>query len=489
MNTIPTLYTNYNELMLDMTVLGNVLSVPFQSLDEFRADLYKGFKKSKPMPTLEGRRYKLSNRVSDDYRINSTGEYVLADNESLVDLRADGSVDTDFYYEDLTPLLPEVQMQFTYEMDVNDEERHRLLDMIGIESDDTIGVFQGGVAQTEKLLGSVKQDDSLVFDDEDEIAFVDDNYNDYLDEENSGEAEQDSEDSDELDFDDYEDEDEDEQDDEDSDELDFDDYDEDERGDSEDSDELDFDDYAEDEQDSEENDEDEYSDDYYFDEDEYSDGEEEDDEQDSDALDFDDYEDENEYADDEEEDEDSDDYSDEAEQEDSEDSDELDFDDYDEDEQDSEDIVEHDYPNRGSYSNYFGENETGEQQEEAGVTVEPEQDDLGFIASNEAGVGIIDKEVFVSESESKTIEVVDDVLEGFEGYQVNIPVTPADIAVEKPSKPTAVDRSLEPTDLREFLRKHPRSEYSYVLQYFTKKQINDAIRKGTVIKKGNILRL
>ena len=47
----------------------------------------------------------------------------------------------------------------------------------------------------------------------------------------------------------------------------------------------------------------------------------------------------------------------------------------------------------------------------------------------------------------------------------------------------------EPTDLRAFLRKHPRSEMDFVLKYFTKKQINDALRVGKIIKKGSILRI
>ena len=52
----------------------------------------------------------------------------------------------------------------------------------------------------------------------------------------------------------------------------------------------------------------------------------------------------------------------------------------------------------------------------------------------------------------------------------------------------AVDRSSEPTDIRQFLRKHPRCEISFALQYFTKKQIDDAVRIGKINRKGNILR-
>ena len=47
----------------------------------------------------------------------------------------------------------------------------------------------------------------------------------------------------------------------------------------------------------------------------------------------------------------------------------------------------------------------------------------------------------------------------------------------------------EPTDLRQFLKKHPKSEISFVEQYFTKKQINDALKMGRIIKRGTVLRL
>lgn len=56
--------------------------------------------------------------------------------------------------------------------------------------------------------------------------------------------------------------------------------------------------------------------------------------------------------------------------------------------------------------------------------------------------------------------------------------------------PTVIDRSAEPTDLRQFVRKHPRCSIQFALQYFTKKQIDTEVRLGRVIhdKKKGILR-
>ena len=47
----------------------------------------------------------------------------------------------------------------------------------------------------------------------------------------------------------------------------------------------------------------------------------------------------------------------------------------------------------------------------------------------------------------------------------------------------------EPTDLRTFIRKHPRCDYDFATQYFTPKQIAMEIKKGRVIKKGNMLKI
>ena len=72
---------------------------------------------------------------------------------------------------------------------------------------------------------------------------------------------------------------------------------------------------------------------------------------------------------------------------------------------------------------------------------------------------------------------------------------PDDVVKEVESNKTVteqqdmVDSEPEPTDLRQFLRKHPKCDYDFALKYFTKKQINDELRRGRITRKGNILRL
>ena len=62
------------------------------------------------------------------------------------------------------------------------------------------------------------------------------------------------------------------------------------------------------------------------------------------------------------------------------------------------------------------------------------------------------------------------------------------VPVARPSPEQDFDRSSEPTDIRAFVRKHPRCEVQFALKFFTKKQIDDAVRLGRIIKKGNTLR-
>lgn len=62
------------------------------------------------------------------------------------------------------------------------------------------------------------------------------------------------------------------------------------------------------------------------------------------------------------------------------------------------------------------------------------------------------------------------------------------VPVARPSPEQDFDRSSEPTDIRAFVRKHPRCEVQFALKFFTKKQLDDAVRLGRIIKKGNTLR-
>ena len=61
--------------------------------------------------------------------------------------------------------------------------------------------------------------------------------------------------------------------------------------------------------------------------------------------------------------------------------------------------------------------------------------------------------------------------------------------VVQPEKSEFGGRDEEPKDLRSFLRKHPHCEMSVVYKYFTKKEVQNALLTGKVIKKGTQLHI
>ena len=375
---IPTLFSNYDELMLDIDVYGKKVSSPQLTIPELREKLFEDFKRSKPFPTLTSRRYELSNLVSEDYKIEYNRQLEFQESESEIDLKTNYSyIKPDL--SDLEQVNIEIRKLFTYESRTTDEERQRLLEKYDLVTGEE---FERGINETEKLFGSVKENESLVLSDED--------INSLGSEEKSFTYSEDSEDT----FS-YSEE-------------------------SEDSDYPDFDEESEEED---------------LDDEDYPDFDEESEEEDLD-------------------DEDYPDFDEESEEEDLED----DYPDFDDEESEEDNSDDEDYP------------DFEEDKEDSKVVKQPEEKVRGTPIE-------VDEDLSGVEIDIDTSDIV-----------VDIPRTPIE-AAPKIVKEEQVDRSLEPTDIRQFLRKHPRSTMEFVLKYFTKKQINDALRIGKIIKKGNILKL
>ena len=359
---IPTLFSNYDELMLDIDVYGKKVSSPQLTIPELREKLFEDFKRSKPFPTLTSRRYELSNLVSEDYKIEYNRQLEFQENESEIDLKTNYSyIKPDL--SDLEQVNIEIRKLFTYESRTTDEERQRLLEKYDLVTGEE---FERGINETEKLFGSVKENESLVLSDEDinSLGSEEESFTYSEDSENTFSYSEESEDSDYPDFD--------------------------EESEEEDSENDDYPDFDDEESEEDNSDDEDYPD---FDE--------------------------------------------ESEEEDSDDEDYPDF------EEDKEDLK---------------------------VVKQPEERVRGTPIE-------VDEDLSGVEIDIDTSDIV-----------VDIPRTPIE-AAPKIVKEEKVDRSLEPTDIRQFLRKHPRSTMEFVLKYFTKKQINDALRIGKIIKKGNILKL
>lgn len=110
---IPTTYDTVEELYLDMNILGKILQVPSQTIAELTNTLESEYNLRHPIPSLEQKRYKISEGVSDDYDITAECELHLADNEKLVDLTAESIEVPDVNIDVDVP--QERQVYFKYE--------------------------------------------------------------------------------------------------------------------------------------------------------------------------------------------------------------------------------------------------------------------------------------------------------------------------------------------------------------------------------------
>ena len=494
MTKIPTLYSDYRECMLDLDIYGKIVATPQQSIQELTETLFEEFQRRKPMPTLEYKRYELSRLVNPDFRIAYNKELELQDNERLLDLQS--NLEASFEnidFEDLTSLIPTTKELFSYENHVTDDMRNDIIEKYDLSTGET---FKPGINQTENIVGSTSEDDSLTLteekiahlgvdeseadvtmaedpmevvsfksDDEDVKYEVDDDeLEDYdsseSDSENDSESDLEEESEDISEEDDSEDFDYAYEDDEVSD---YDDYDSEE--DEETTEDIVDEDYDLEGEDSEE----ELDDDYSSDEEEYDlDSEDESDNEDYDSG----------Y----EEDSDDEDYSSDSED----DLDEEGYDDYDSDFEETSDDDYEDYDSDSDDENY---SKSAEEIEDTGSSESEEK----IKKSN----GVAEESIDLDSDNFDVSSFIDSVqdeqvtkqFEPIVNKVVKTPITPLEARVNNPPQSEIIDRSAEPTEIRAFLRKHPRCEYDFALKYFTKKQINDAIKIGKIIKKGNILKI
>ena len=472
MTKIPTLYSDYRECMLDLDIYGKIVATPQQSIQELTETLFEEFQRRKPMPTLEYKRYELSRLVNPDFRIAYNKELELQDNERLLDLQSDleasfESID----FEDLTSLIPTTKELFSYENHITDDMRSEIISKYDLSTGEA---FKPGINQTENIVGSVSEDDSLTLSeekianlgvDEDETAITmaedpmevvrfkdnpedvkyeieddevtleddysaeDDELEDYTSSESDseGNSENDSDSDEDDDYEDY---------------------------DSEEGDDSDYDDYGSEDEDNE----------YETDDDSDDDLDTQETEEDYDGYDS--------------------------------DSDEEDYDDYDSDSEENSNDEDYD-----DYNSEDTETELEEYDNEENFESETDYDDFGESEdepSNEPNTqGVVEKSIDFDSDNFDVSSFIDSVQdepvikqsEHIVNKVVETPITPLDVRCNNPPQSEIIDRSSEPTEIRAFLRKHPRCEYDFALKYFTKKQINDAIKIGKIIKKGNILKI
>ena len=150
---IPTLYSSIQELYLDIAIYGKIVSSRARNKDELKEVLFEEFKLSHPLPTLELKRYELSDKVSNDYSIGDE-KLELCENEGLIDLTKDDIVfDIPDSFEEISE---DIRVLYNYENRVTDELRKKYLSF-GIEE------YSGDSS----VLGTIKKvEDNVLTDDE-----------------------------------------------------------------------------------------------------------------------------------------------------------------------------------------------------------------------------------------------------------------------------------------------------------------------------------
>lgn len=461
MKTLPTLYTDYHQLLLDIQILGDIVSAPQQSMEDMKATLFEEFKRTHPFPTMEDERYKLSRQVSSNYQIAYNKELELAENESLIDFSKTSSVQEPLPFDFSRPIASNMQVFFTYEAKSKKSDREKIIEKYDLY---TGGIFEQGITQTENNFGSIQEDTSLdlsseeveslgtetptvevELDDEIDVSNLVFNTNEKV-EETFKEVNNDVDDEVSEDI----------EDEEDSEDIDF------------SSDEDDVEDYSSEEDDSEDyssedsDDEDDSYEDYSSEEDsddieDYSseeDSDEEDSEDDYSSEDFNEEDSEDDYS--------------------SEDSDEEDSDDFSSEEDDSDD----------DFSDYSADDSSEDDSEDI-AEVQPVvqvQENIE-VKQNVPKVSLGQPKVDLNSTEDDDNMFTQEVHK-----EIKVPAPPIKKPVIQESEVT-IEREEEPTDIRQFVRKHPRCDIAFARQYFTKKQIEDAIKIGKIVKKGNILKL
>ena len=515
---IVTQYENYQELLLDLDIFGRLSSTKQMNLDEYKDLFFEEFKKQKPMPTMESKRYELSRLVDNSYRVEYNRQLELRENERLVDFNEeleDENVEnkTNRKLEDID-IDNNVKILFQYENQVCDRDREEIIKKYSLENGE---LLQG--VRPEKLMGTIKEDESLKLDDIEienlgaEVPkFHDEEFEpieDYEETKESTELDEDD-DFDAIAF---------------SDDVELTDSSEDEETEEIEETDSDFDDDIEEENEESDSDfDDDIEDDSEEEENEVSDEDLEETEEESN----DDLEDEEEFeksdvSEDTEESEEEFKDADDEEPKEKEDNEEN-FDD------DSEETKE----NEPEDSNLDKKANTSDLSVEQLLSMLGSKLDTSidldkfkqFVSKSDNSIepdsvepelkNDIDIKEVPIEKEQKQDSLddffdndTDDLSEFFEekkGTETN-ELSKKNQFFEESSKETDKKEETisekansqqvkqqelkepEPTDLRTFIRKHPRCDYDFATQYFTPKQIAMEIKKGRVIKKGNMLKI
>ncbi len=479
MNSIPTLYEDYDTLMLDLQVYAELKALPSQDLESIRQELFSKFEKTHPYPTLENLRYRLSDvaRGATQIGVVHKSNLVLQTGEFIVD-KSQGEPKTMALPYDCNNVNVNHSKYWAYENALRMEEVQELINNLCLDNDDDDDDYV--VAQVSDGLSKVIENTDIVLTDREidnlgSVVEVEDSSTENIDSSNELDSYSNNQEDvyyDEDDEEDYISDDEDDEDDE------F--YSDDE--DDEDDDDI----FYSDDEDEEEDDDDFFYDDDEEDDDDFFNEDDEDDEDYSDSDEDEDEEDDDEFFDDDEDDDDF--YSDDEDEEETEDEfyddDEEVEDDYydDEEEEDAETVDE------VSRTPYVPPVMPARPQQviEKPVVKQPEPEPEPIKVAELREPTADELEMLNSMPEKFRQLAAKNMGIRYDGNivveQIELPPTPAE--VKESNKDIApVRREDEPTDIRAFIRKHPRCDIALLSQYFNVREIKNAVRTGRIVER------
>lgn len=142
-------YRRYNDYLYDLEVLENIRL--YDDYEAYKQDRLITLQTKKPMPTLESKREKLSRLVSQDYRISYNKELELRTNESLLALDKPKELENDIDGVFVSDKV--CSTYFTYGHTFSDVQS--IIEKYDLDSGEE--VFKRGLGETEALTGSVEK--------------------------------------------------------------------------------------------------------------------------------------------------------------------------------------------------------------------------------------------------------------------------------------------------------------------------------------------
>ena len=169
MYNIETLYSSYQELLLDLDIYGKLMESQYlDNKEEFKELLFQEYAKAHPIPTLESRDCELSEPVSAEYHVSYMHELELAQNEEVLNFDDDEDDESnlegidDFDSEDLS--VPSDFPKELFQNPVSIEERDNILATNKyFATSSELEEFTGDVEVVEHNYGSVTPSEESVF--------------------------------------------------------------------------------------------------------------------------------------------------------------------------------------------------------------------------------------------------------------------------------------------------------------------------------------